>query len=176
MIIKNKRELSTTKLRKQALDIIEAGIERVLPPNIMKSAVRYNTTGRTLTINGDSYRISKGRVFVIGGGKASGLMAETLENIINPDNIATGVVNIKSGHYKTSNTKITPSGHPIPDKRGIGGVKEMLALKERYSINESDLVICLISGGGSALMPYPVDDVSLQDIQEILKLQVLMFF
>jgi len=170
MIIKNRDALSTTRLRKQALGIIEAGIDRVLPPNIMKSAVRYDAAGRALTINGDTYRLATGRVFVIGGGKASGLMAETLENIIHPENITAGVVNCKSGHYKTHKTRIIPAGHPIPDQRGISGVKEMLSLKERYSINKNDLVICLISGGGSALMPYPVDEVSLEDKQGITEL------
>ncbi len=170
MIIKNKDTVATTKLRKQALDIIEAGITRVLPPNIMKSAVRYDTAGRILTINGDTYRLSTGRVFVIGGGKASGLMAETLENIIHPENISAGVVNCKSGYYKTNKIKIIPAGHPLPDRRGIEGVKKILALREHYSINENDLVICLISGGGSALMPYPVDEVSLRDKQIITEL------
>jgi len=170
MIIKNKDALSTTKLRKQALDIIEAGIIRVLPSNIMKSAVRYDAADRVLTINEDTYCLSKGRLFVIGGGKASGLMVETLENIINPEKIPAGVVNCKSGVYTTSKIKIIPAGHPIPDQRGIGGVKEMLALKQRYSINENDMVICLISGGGSALMPYPIDEVSLEDKQSITEL------
>ena len=167
MIIKNKAELATTKLRKQTLDIIEAGINRVLPSIIMKSAVKYDAASRVTSINGDHYRISKGRVFVIGGGKASGLMAETLESIIYPKNIADGVVNCKSSRYKTSKTKIIPAGHPLPDQRGIDGVKKMLALKARHSITENDLVICLISGGGSALMPYPVDEVSLADKQSI---------
>ena len=170
MIIKNRDALSTTKLREQALDIIGAGIDRVLPPNIMKSAVRYDAASRNLTINGDTYRISAGRVFVIGGGKASGLMAETLESIIHPENISAGVVNCKSGHYKTHKTRIIHAGHPLPDQRGISGVKEMLSLKERYSINENDLVTCLISGGGSALMPYPADEVSLEDKQGITEL------
>ena len=170
MIIKNRDALSTTELRKQALDIIEAGIDRVLPPNIMKSAVKYDAASRILTINGDTYRLSTDRVFIIGGGKASGLMAETLENIIDPANVSVGVVNCKNEHYKTSKTKIILAGHPIPDQRGINGVKEMLALKERYSINENDLVICLISGGGSALMPYPVDEINLRDKQSITEL------
>lgn len=170
MIIKNKNLLSTTKLRKQALAIIESGITRVLPPNIMKYAVRYDAADRVLTINGDTYRLSNGRVFVIGGGKASGLMTETLEVIINPENIAAGMVNCKSGDYKTNKIKIMIAGHPIPDQRGIGSVKEMLTLKQCYFINEHDLVICLISGGGSALMPYPVDEVSLEDKQSITEL------
>jgi len=172
MIIKNKNELSTTELRKQALEIIEAGIARVLPPAIMKSAVRYDPAGKILTVNNDAYHLSRGRIFVIGGGKASASMAETLESIIAPDNISAGVVtcNCKSSDYKTSKIRIIEAGHPVPDQRGLNGVKQMLALKGRYSINEDDLVICLISGGGSALMPCPVDGVSLEDKQRITEL------
>ena len=58
MIIKNKDALSTTRLRKQTLDIIEAGIGRVLPPNIMKFAVKYDVANQILTINRDTYNIS----------------------------------------------------------------------------------------------------------------------
>lgn len=170
MLIKNKHELAATELRKQALDIIEAGIARVLPPAIMKSAVRYDSARRILTVNDHAYDLSKGRLFVVGGGKASGLMAETLESIIAPDHITDGVVTCKSGDYKTSKIRIIPAGHPVPDRRGLSGVKQMLALKERYSINENDLVICLISGGGSALMPCPVNGVDLKDKQAITEL------
>ena len=170
MIIKNRETLATTELRKKALDIVEAGIARVLPPSIMRAAVKYDAANRILTVNGNTHRLSTGRIFVIGGGKASGLMAEALEDIIDPANISAGMVNCKSEHYKTSKTKIILAGHPIPDERGINGVKEMLALKERYYINESDLVICLISGGGSALMPCPVDGISLRDKQSITEL------
>ena len=170
MIIKNRETLATTELRKKALDIVEAGIARVLPPSIMRAAVKYDAANRILTVNGNTHRLSTGRVFVIGGGKASGLMVEALEDIIDPANISVGMVNCKSEHYKTSKTKIILAGHPIPDERGINGVKEMLALKERYYINESDLVICLISGGGSALMPCPIDGISLRDKQSITEL------
>ncbi len=170
MLIKNKLQLSVTELRKQALDIIEAGIARVLPPAIMKSAVRYDSAHRILTVKGDTYDLSKGRIFVVGGGKASGLMAETLENIVDPDNIMAGVVTCKSGDYKTSKIKIIQAGHPVPDQRGLHGVKQMLALRERYSINKNDLVICLVSGGGSTLMPCPVDGVNLKDKQTITEL------
>jgi len=170
MIIKNKRELSTTELRKQVLDIIEVGIARVLPPATMKSAVNYDSARRILTMNDYAYPLSKGRIFVVGGGKASGLMAETLENIITPENISAGIVNCKTIDYKTSRIKIIEAGHPMPDQRGIDGVKQMLALRERYSIGENDLVICLISGGGSALMPCPVNNVDLKDKQAITEL------
>ncbi len=172
MIIKNLSTLATTSLRKQALDIIEAGISRVLPPSIMKSAVKYHAARQMVTVMGDAYPVSTGRVFVIGGGKASGLMAEALEAIIPLERITAGVVNGKGGHYETGKIKIITAGHPIPDRRGIDGVREMLDFKRRYSIGEKDLVICLISGGGSALMPYPVDRVSLGDKQEVTKLLI----
>ena len=172
MIIKNRSELITTDLRRRVLDIIEAGIIRVLPPTIMRSAVGYNSDSRTLSLCDYTYPLSKGRVFVIGGGKATALMAKTLEDILTPDNITAGIVtcNCKSSDYKTSRIKIVEAGHPVPDQKGIEGVKEMLALRERYSIGENDLVISLISGGGSALMPCPVQGVSLNDKQRITEL------
>ncbi len=170
MIIENKAELSTTELRKQTLDIIEAGIARVLASTVMKSALRYDAGQQILRVNDHPYRLANGRIFVIGGGKASGLMAETLEEIIAPDNITAGVVNCRSRAYKTSKIEIIEAGHPVPDQRGINGVKQMLALKKNYSINEDDLLICLISGGGSALMPCPADGVNLADKQKVTEL------
>jgi hydroxypyruvate reductase/glycerate 2-kinase len=170
MIIKNRAELATTELRKKALDIIEAGIERVLPPNIMKNALSYDTASRVLTIDNTTYNLSHGRIFVIGGGKASGLMAKALEGIIPPIHITAGAVNCKGGDYKTGKIKVVPAGHPIPDYRGVEGVKEMLSLKDNYSIGREDTIICLISGGGSALMPYPAAGIKLEDKQKITEL------
>ncbi|MDQ1352116.1 MAG: hypothetical protein QG657_2422, partial [Acidobacteriota bacterium] len=171
-MIKNRSELAITPLRTQALDIIEAGISRVLPSTVMKNAVKFNHTNRILSINNEDFDVSKGRLFVIGGGKASGLMAQTLEDIIDSQNITAGFVNCKDDNYRTTKIGITAASHPTPDLRGIHGVKQMLALKERFSINENDLVICLISGGGSALMPCPVDAISLEDKQEMTRLLV----
>lgn len=171
-LIKNISELAITPLRTLALGIIEAGICRVLPSSVMKNAVKFNPTNRILSINNEGFDVSKGRLFVIGGGKASGLMAQTLEDIIDPHNITAGFVNCKDDHYRTTKIGITPASHPTPDLRGVHGVSQMLALKEQYSINENDLVICLISGGGSALMPCPVDEISLEDKQEMTGLLV----
>ncbi len=170
MIIKNRHELSTTESRRKVLDIVEAGISRVLPSAIMKSAVKYDPAQRILTVNKSNYDLSRGRIFVVGGGKASALMAQTLETILSPESIADGVVNCKSSDYGTSKIKVVEAGHPIPDERGLEGVRQMLAFKDHYSIDEKDLIICLISGGGSALMPCPVEGVSLQDKQRITEL------
>ncbi len=172
MIIRSRKELATTGLRDRVLQIIEAGIRQVLPPSIMKSAVSYDSAGRAIKIKNDLYSLSSGRIFVIGGGKASGLMAQALEGIISAENVTDGVVNYKGGNVRAQKIRVVTAGHPIPDQRGVGGVKEMLALKDRYAIGETDLVICLISGGGSALMPYPVAGVSLRDKQKITELLI----
>ena len=80
MIITNKKQLAKTGLRKDVLNIIEAGIKGVQVDNIM-SAVKYNASKKILKINSSSFKI-KGRVFVVGGGKASGAMAEKPELFI----------------------------------------------------------------------------------------------
>jgi glycerate 2-kinase len=168
MIIKNRRELATTELRDKVLQIIEAGIKRVLPPKIMRVAVSYDAPHHTIKIQDDSFILSAtNRIFVVGGGKASGLMAQVLEDIIGIENITAGVVNFKSGQVKTQRIKTVIAGHPTPDQLGVSGVSEMLALKSHYSIGTNDIVICLLSGGGSALMPYPAEGVSLKDKQII---------
>jgi len=168
MIIKNRRELANTVLRDNVLQIIEVGIKRVLPPNIMRVAVSYDAPNQTIKIQDDSFSLlATKRIFVVGGGKASGLMAQALEDIIGIENITDGMVNFKGGQVKTQKIKAVIAGHPTPDQRGVGGVGEMLALKDRYAIGENDIVICLLSGGGSALMPCPVEGVSLSDKQKI---------
>jgi len=167
-IIKNKDELSTTRLRKIALEVIESGIRRVLPPNIMHEHVKYDFERRVLYVMGDKFEI-KGRIFVVGGGKASGLMAEAFEKIVNSD-ITAGYINCVDTDYRTKKVEIIKASHPVPDENGVNGVKKMLALKDRYDIKDKDVIICLISGGGSALIPYPAEGITLEDKQKTTKL------
>ncbi len=168
MIIKNRRELATSRLREKALDIIEAGIERVLPGAVMQTAVSFDPATRTFSVNKNSQKVT-GRIFVIGGGKASGLMAQTLEKITGPENIEAGIVIDKAApeEFKLKKIRVMQAGHPLPDERGIKATRAMLDLKHKYAIGKDDMVICLISGGGSALMPYPADGLSLGDKQKV---------
>jgi len=170
MIVRNRDELATTPLRAEALEIIEAGINSVLPSNVMRSALRFDSLRRILAVNDCTYSLRSGRVFVVGGGKASGHMAEALETVIGPEHICAGVVNCRGGVCRTSTIELVQAGSPIPDRRGVEGVMRMMALKKDHSIRESDTVICLISGGGSALMPYPVRGVALEDKQRMTEL------
>lgn len=164
-IIKNYNELAVTPERKTVLDLIEAGIRRVQPHKLMETAVRYNKTFNSVVVQNNSYDVISGRIFVIGGGKASGRMAEKFEEIVGAKNITAGIVNSIGDDYKTDKIKVIKASHPIPDKNGVQGVLKMLKLKGEYKINEKDLVICLISGGGSALMPAPAKGVKLEDKQ-----------
>lgn len=172
MLIKNYQEIATTKMRQMALDIITAGIETINPKNLMYKEVGYSKTFNSVVVQNHSYDLIRDRIFVVGGGKAAGLMAEALEGIIGPENVTAGIVTVKTGSYETKKIKVVKAGHPLPDEKGVAAVEDMFKLKEKYNINEKDLVICLLSGGGSALMPAPVADVSLKDKRAVTDLLI----
>jgi len=164
-IILNRDELATSALRGQVLDIIEAGIRAVLPRNLLNCVVRYDPRRNVLTVCAHRYELGTGRMFVVGGGKASAAMAEAFEEAVGPQHIAAGIVTCSSGESKTRRVEVVEAGIPLPDRRGLEGVKRMLAMKDGYGIGENDVVVCLLSGGGSALMPCPVEGLGLEDKQ-----------
>jgi glycerate 2-kinase len=122
MIIKNRYELETNTLRRSALDILEAGIESVLPDVILPKTFSLNAGRNTITINGKSHNFDK-RLFVVGGGKASGALAETLETLLPENAIIDDLVTCKGGGYNTCRINVVTAGHPIPDERGVIGSK-----------------------------------------------------
>ena len=119
----------------------------------------------------DDMRYSGGdykRVVVIGGGKASARMGQALEDALG-DMVTGGWINTKYGHaVPLERITVHECGHPVPDERGIEGTKRMIDLLEQA--DEHTLVICLLSGGGSALMPAPADGMSLAEKQEVTRL------
>jgi glycerate-2-kinase len=163
MLIKNYKKLATSELRKKALDIVSEGMAGVTPDILMRNTVRYNEVFNNLIILNKNHDMISGRIFVIGGGKAAGQMAETLEEIMSPKFLKAGVVTSWSSKYKTKKIKIIKAGHPWPDEKGIKGVNEMLKLKTKYNIGKKDLVICLLSGGGSAMLPRPAEGITLEE-------------
>ena len=166
--IKNKEELINNskspfdrKARKLALDSLETALKAADPRGLIKSKVKLKEG--LLTINKHLFDLKKfHNIFVVGGGKASGLMAEALE-IILKDRITDGCLNVPyaSGHYEVRRIKLQEASHPVPDEAGVKGTRRMLDFANQA--DENDLVICLISGGGSSLMPLPRDEISLQD-------------
>lgn len=103
------------------------------------------------------------RIFVVGAGKATARMAEAVERILGK-RIAGGFINIKSGHAgKLRRIEQNECGHPVPDEAGIRGAERIAAIAREAT--GSDLVICLISGGASALLPLPTPPITLAEKQ-----------
>ncbi len=163
MIINNREELSTTDLRRGVLEILDASIEALSPENILGS-VSFDNFRKILQIKDKKFKLVRnGRIFVIGGGKATLALAKKIEDII-PD-LETGIVNCKTSE-KLRKIKVVKACHPIPCGKSVSGVRRMFGLKERYNIGKNDIVLCLISGGASSLMACPAEDLSLREIKK----------
>ncbi|HBG98617.1 MAG TPA: glycerate kinase, partial [Rhodobacteraceae bacterium] len=92
-----------------------------------------------------------GRVVVVGAGKASARMAEAVEAVWGPQ---AGIVVTRDGHARpTAGIEIVEAAHPVPDARGVDATRRILDLVDRC--RAGDLVVALISGGGSALLVQP---------------------
>ncbi len=154
----------TAKQRKDMMAVLAAALEAVDPAQAVRNCVRRE--GARLVIGDDTYDIdSYRRVFVVGAGKASGPMAQALEEILG-DRLAGGVVNVKDGYaVPTRKIELIEAAHPVPNERGLLGTERILRLAEEAG--PDDLVICLISGGGSALMELPAADITLDDLQQL---------
>jgi hydroxypyruvate reductase len=108
------------------------------------------------------------RLVVLGAGKASGAMARTVEAILG-DRISDGLVVVKDGYARpTTRIRIVEAGHPIPDERGVRAADALLGLA--HSAARDDLVMFLISGGGSALLPAPVPPITLDEKRRVTRL------
>ena len=155
------------KLRKHARQIFEAGLQAVDPVEAIK---RHTRKDKNIFFIGDQqFNLNNfDRILVVGAGKAVAPMAKAMEDLLG-DRISGGVIVVKDEHGLPLN-KITvrEARHPVPDERGVTGTEEILSLVEKAG--ERDLIICLISGGGSALLIAPVSEISLEDKQKATKL------
>lgn len=144
-------------------EIIKHTIEAVTPTNIMRQNIQYSKP--VLKIRDKKYNLDLfDRVFVVGAGKASAFMALELEKILG-DRISGGIVVVKYGHgAPCKKVRIKEAGHPVLDENGLNATKEILELLK--TTTEKDLVVCLISGGGSALLESLSPDISLSEMME----------
>jgi hydroxypyruvate reductase len=108
-----------------------------------------------------------GRCVVVGAGKASASMASALERHAKvhwPEAQLEGVVLTRYGHGSpTSHIKIIEAGHPVPDQAGMDGAKAIFALANQ--LQQGDVLIALVSGGGSSLLTLPQDGISIDDMR-----------
>jgi glycerate-2-kinase len=171
--VKNKQELlnnafslTNRKARKIILDAVESLLDEVDPKKIVKSKLLLSNG--ILSISENSFNLASfKKIIVVGGGKASGFMAEALEEILG-DYIKRGLVVVPKGTAARYNTKkiiLHEASHPIPDNSSVEGTRKIINLVN-YA-QEDDLVICLISGGGSSLMALPRKGIPLKDKQKV---------
>lgn len=115
----------------------------------------------------------KGRTLVLGAGKAGGAMAQAVEAWWPADKPLSGLVVTRYGHTPPRSAglpqriEVVEASHPVPNAAGVAAAERILALTQ--GLTEDDLVLCLISGGGSALLTLPADGLTLEDKQRINK-------
>lgn len=154
-------------LRQHATEIFYAGLRAVDPIDAIQRHV--HCEGTALHVGSQQYDLDAFRhIYVVGGGKAGASMASAVEDLLG-ERITQGWVNVKYEHLAPTRTvHIHEAGHPVPDEAGVRGTQEIVQLLD--AATEQDLVICLISGGGSALLPAPVAGITLQQKQAVTKL------
>jgi len=144
------------KLRRDALTIFRAALKAADPGDAVARHLKRLNLARFRDI------------YVIGAGKAGASMAQAAERVLGR-RIAAGLVNVKDGHTaKLRRIELNECGHPVPDERGVAGaerIAEIAALAGR-----EDLVVCLISGGASALLPSPAPPITLAEKQAVTRL------
>ncbi len=148
--------------RQAALEILASALEAADPGKAVKRFLQLQD--ETLWVAGRSYDLrSYDRILVVGAGKAGSAMAAAVEEVLG-DRVSGGVVNVKYGHVApTRAIKIHEAAHPVPDEQGLEGTREMVELLN--SAGPRDLVITVISGGGSALMDLPVEGITLEHMK-----------
>ena len=158
--------MRVTELRQSARGIFDAAVRAVDPAEAIRRHLARQ--GTRLTIGREGVDLGHvGQVVVVGLGKAGAPMAAAVEEILG-DRIARGVVVTKYGHVQPTRTiRIHEAGHPVPDDAGIAGAQAVL--DHVKGLGPEDLALVLISGGGSALTPAPVDGITLAEKQALTK-------
>ena len=144
--------------------MLRAALDAVEPAAAVRAALRVD--GHTLRVADRAYDMrSVRRVVVVGAGKASAPMAAEVERLVPADVALDGSVTVRYGYaVPTRRITIREASHPVPDAAGVEATRAIADLLS--GADERDLVVCLISGGGSALLALPVEGVSLDDLQQ----------
>jgi len=157
MIIQNFQELATSEKKKECLEILEGGLDAANPENIIPKYV----TPNEIKINGKTINIEKySSVYSVAFGKAGDSMTKALNSIIS---IKNGIIVIPKGSksiMKSKKFQIFNSRHPEPDQTSVKAAKEVMKFVQNKRSDE--LIIFLVSGGGSSLLAMP-DDITLDD-------------
>ncbi|MBM3783088.1 MAG: glycerate kinase [Acidobacteria bacterium] len=151
-------------LRKHAWTIARAALEAADPEKALLRHVR--VVDGVLIAAGTRYRLDAiGHIYVVGAGKACAPMAKAVEKLLGKRITASCVI-VKDGHtLPLKRVQLAEASHPVPDERGVAAARRVAELAA--SARENDLVVCLISGGASALMPLPAEGFTLAEKQSV---------
>lgn len=151
MILKNFESLAKTPLRRDALEIIEAGYESISIETIFENSLSLDHD--RLTIGPQSFDLTQYEdIYVVGVGKGSSLAAKHIEHILGVHRIKSGIV-IDITKRRLKKIRSYAGTHPLPSQKNIKATNQMVHLLKQTQAN--DLVIALICGGGSALACQP---------------------
>ena len=155
------------QLHEDSRHIFATGVTAVDPSAAIRCAVVRQ--GDTLYVDGVPYDLQRyAQVYVVGAGKAGATMTQGLEAVLG-ERLTGGVVTVKYGHLApVSRVTIHEAAHPVPDAAGMQGAEALLQVAQQAGAD--DLVLCLLSGGGSALLPAPSPGITLAEKQQVTSL------
>ena len=147
-------------LRKQAVAVFRAGLEAADPVAAVLRFLRVKQ-GKLLAGRRRYPLDAFDNVWVVGAGKASAEMARAVERVLGA-RIRGGLVNVKDGHLaRLRRIELNECGHPVPDGRGVRGAERIAEIVR--GAGKRDLIVCVISGGASALLPMPAAPIALEE-------------
>ena len=149
-------------MKNKAIDIFLNAVESVKPKQMIHTQIEWKDGLLKIGENNfPMYRYE--HIYLLAAGKAAAQMAEAMEEILG-DKITEGIVITKYGHATPlMRSEVIEAGHPIPDAAGVAGMQKFTETAEKAA--EKDLVICLISGGASALMADLPENITLDELR-----------
>lgn len=168
--VKNRERLldhGNRAAREIALEIIERALAHADPYRAVKALVKLE--GDILSVGPHTFDLARvGRIYVVGAGKATFPIAKALEEILG-ERIHRGIVICKYGQEgELSRIDLRLANHPVPDEAGFAAAQDVLALARET--RPGDIVFAAFTGGSSALMPYPVTGVTLEEKKQVNRL------
>jgi len=152
--------------QKELRTILDAALAAVAPDGALARHVRVQ--GDQLLVGDKQYALASRRLLAVGAGKGAAPMAAALEELLG-ERIAQGQIIVKEGHgLPLKHIRIVEASHPMPDERGERATHELLRIA--YSAQRDDLVICLVTGGASALTPALAEGITLADMRRTTEL------
>ncbi|MFT4891116.1 MAG: glycerate 2-kinase [Halobacteriales archaeon] len=162
--IENRDPLAGSIARELGLDCVAAGIEAVLPDRVIRESV--SVAEGELRIADETYDLdAQDEILIVGGGKPAARMASALESVLAGASLPLSGVVVTDDPTETDRIDVVEAAHPVPDERGVAGAERVLE-----AVREADagtLVVAVIGGGGSALLPAPAGDLSLAGLQTV---------